>query len=138
MTEGWHDKDYVQLFDEADVYRLTQAYRFPPSMIDYRVIGLIGWDDFILKKYDGSVAQIPTVPLDFEYLRPLPLSIENAKILPDSRFVGKIKWYIQPLVFGGDATSEKNMAWLSLDQHIQAVTFWNRKYLEIRSQQAKK
>jgi hypothetical protein len=137
MTEGWHDKEYLILFDQPEIDRLGEAYSFPPSLSSYRVVGLCGWDDFVLQNQDGSLVRIPTVPLDVAYIMPLQFRIESATIQPDSRFTGKIKWYIKPLAFGGDATAQTNMAWLSLEQHIEAVKWWNQMYREIQPHIAK-
>ena len=35
----------------------------------------------------------------------------------DECFVGKIKWYINPIVFGGDPKAEDNITWVSHEQH---------------------
>lgn len=58
----------------------------------------------------------------------MPLS----ELEPDSRLAGKIKWYIKPLIFGGDPESEDNLTWLPHDQHIDLVTWWNAKYREVQ------
>ena len=44
----------------------------------------------------------------------------------------EIKWYITPVVFGGDPSLADNVTWVALDQHAQLVKFWNGKYGEIR------
>ena len=42
------------------------------------------------------------------------------KLRKDERFEGKIKWYINPIGFGGDPKAEDNITWVTL-RHI--VTF---------------
>jgi hypothetical protein len=49
----------------------------------------------------------------------------------DRRFTGKIKWYTQPIVFGGDPSSEENMIWVDIQKHQELVKWWNRKYTEV-------
>jgi len=46
--------------------------------------------------------------------------------------IGKIKWYIKPVLFGGEPELSDNIKWVELDQHAQLVRFWNQKYREIR------
>jgi hypothetical protein len=46
--------------------------------------------------------------LDAEYLSPFQFPSEQVTLEPDPRFAGKIKWYVQPLVFGGDAEAAEN------------------------------
>ena len=56
----------------------------------------------------------------------------RADPVPDERVRGKIKWYIKPLLFGGEPGMSDNVKWVELDQHAQLVRFWNQKYREIR------
>jgi hypothetical protein len=48
----------------------------------------------------------------------------------DSRFTGRIKWYIKPVVFGGDPNPGENVTWVTHEQHAELVAWWNRKYRE--------
>jgi len=52
---------------------------------------------------------------------------------PDARFSGKIKWYVKPIVFGGDAGVGENLVWVSHEEHAQLVKFWNDKYRTLKS-----
>jgi hypothetical protein len=47
---------------------------------------------------------------------------------PDGRFAGKIKWYLKPIAFGGNASVGENLVWVSHDEHAQLVKWWNDKY----------
>jgi hypothetical protein len=49
---------------------------------------------------------------------------------PDAKVRGRIKWYIKPIVFGGDPNLGDNVTWITLRQHFELVTWWNRKYRE--------
>jgi hypothetical protein len=55
---------------------------------------------------------------------------DDIQIASDSRFAGRIKWYIHPLVFGGDPNSGDNLWWATHDQHGELVVWWNVKYRE--------
>lgn len=132
MIEGWLGDDYLILFDEAEIAAASDRYEISQQLPGYHVIGLRGWDDFILRDSVGQTYSVPTVPTDPKYLTPFPLP-EAASISPDPRFTGRIKWYVTPIVFGGDPRDEKNLAWLSHEQHAQLVNWWNNMYHSLTS-----
>jgi hypothetical protein len=131
MTEGWHNQDYLILFDEESIADVSRRYGIGTYMAGHEIVGLRGWDDFIVRDNLGSLFTVPTVPLDAEYLEPLGCSIDQRQIQRDERFLGKIKWYVHPIVFGGDPACEDNMTWVGLEEHIELVRWWNRKYKEV-------
>jgi hypothetical protein len=57
---------------------------------------------------------------------------DAANLRPDERFMGKIKWYTKPIVFGGDPSSEENMIWVDIVTHQELVRWWNQKYQEVQ------
>ena len=79
----------------------------------------------------GALFAVPTVPMLREEIKPIAGVIAALKLTPDSRFTDRIKWYIQPIVFGGSATLEENIAWVTLEQHTDLVKWWNNKYREL-------
>lgn len=127
MKEGWYGEDYFILFDEKESALATEEYGFLKYLEGFKVVGLLGWDDFILS--DGlKLYSIPSVPIASEYLeliheKKLPADLEH-----DERFSAKIKWYTTPIVFGGDPNSEENMVWVSHKQHRELVNYWNQQY----------
>jgi hypothetical protein len=50
----------------------------------------------------------------------------------DDRFAGKIKWYVTPLVFGGDPKIGDNLVWVSHEEHAQLVRWWNEQYRALK------
>jgi hypothetical protein len=66
------------------------------------VIGLHGWDDLIVKDPAGLAYTVPSVPMDSGFLARDDLPEAESSLVPDERFFGKIKWYVEPIVFGGD------------------------------------
>src|ERR1700742_1712212 len=113
MKEGWQDQEYLILFDEpAEASRLAQSYGLATSFPGFSLVGLLGWDDFILRHTSGAVYSVPTVPAVREKLRPLALVINPAGLWHDPRFAGRIKWYLKPIVFGGDPRASDNITWL--------------------------
>lgn len=130
MIEGWHADDYLILFDEAEAAAISAQYGIDRYLAGHVIVGLKGWDDFLVRGKDGRFATVPTVPLSEKYLAPLNFSISPQQIQVDERFVGKLKWYTTPLIFGGDPLDGENTSWVSLEQHTQLVRWWNDRYLE--------
>jgi hypothetical protein len=136
MTEGWRGDDYFILFSAAEVSEQSGRYGIAELLPDFRVLGLIGWDDFIVQDAAGATFKIPTVPCDPQYLEPIQLP-DPVKLVADSRVRGKIKWYVTPLVFGGDPNPGDNLTWVAHDKHTSLVRWWNAKYREIAGNQPK-
>lgn len=132
MLEGWQGDDYLILFDEAESTDLSAKYDVGKYLADYVIVGLKGWDDFIVRGPDNQLATVPTLPIGSKFLAPLRTPIDRRKIQPDKRFRGKVKWYTQPLVFGGDPLAKENTIWVSLDQHVQLVKWWNDRYQQMK------
>jgi hypothetical protein len=40
--------------------------------------------------------------------------------VPDDRYTGKVRWFVKPIVFGGDAQAESNVQSVSHAQHAEA------------------
>lgn len=131
MIEGWYGDDYLVLFDEAEASAFSARYEFGRYLAGYSITGLRGWDDFIVRGTNGHCATVPTVPIAPEYLAPLEFGIHAARIVSDDRFRGKVKWYTKPIVFGGSPT-DNNIEWVSLDQHVDLVKWWNERYQKLK------
>jgi hypothetical protein len=131
VTEGWFDDRYLVLFDAHEVEQATRAYLAGGELPGYTVAGLDFWVDLIVRDESGAAFSIPLVPLDLA--SGTSFSVPEPSVLkPDSRFTGKVKWYITPLIFGGDSRDNSNITWVSHDQHRQSVAWWNAKYREIK------
>src|SRR5262250_583966 len=100
MTEGWLDDDYMILFEERSS-SLQEAYGLPDFLPDYQLVGLHGWDDFIVRNNQGVLFTVPTVPLLARYLRPLQKALNPRDLVADEEKLGQIKWYTKPVCFGG-------------------------------------
>lgn len=128
MNEGWHGDDYLILFAESEIAEISERYAISEFLPGFQIVGLRGWDDFIVRDPHGNSYSVPTVPLDSQQLAPLSVSNAAATLEPDSRFKGKIKWYTTPIAFGGDAKLGENMTWVSHEEHAQLVRWWNNQY----------
>jgi hypothetical protein len=91
MTEGWYGDDHLILFNEAEVSSASDRYAISQFLPGYRVIGLRGWDDFILQDSRGSTYSVTTVPAVAEYLSPYTLPPAGSSLSPDDRFQARIK-----------------------------------------------
>ena len=137
MIEGWSEESYLVLFDPADADALSSAYALSESLPGYRLIGLLFWDDFIVEDAHGAKFTVPTVPSIQKYVQPFVDEIpahDSISLRADGRFTGKIRWYITPLIFGGDPQAEQNISWIDLKSHAAAVKWWNQKYREVAAQ----
>lgn len=132
MIEGWHGDDYLQLFDDAEASAFSTRYDLDRFLPGYRLVGLRGWDDFIVKDANGRLATVPTVPLSVKHLTPLDIAVDASRMEPDDRFRGKVKWYLTPLLFGGSPTDKQNLVWVTLERHAELVRFWNDHYRRLK------
>jgi hypothetical protein len=133
MIQGWHNNDYLILFEEkGEAVTMNGRYGVTNSLPDYNLVGLKSWDDFILRDVKSRHFTVPTVPLDAQYLRPFVFDIDPSKLRVDERYTNKIKWYIKPLVFGGDASADSNITWMTVDEHVEAVKWWNQLYRDVQ------
>jgi len=130
MNEGWSNDDYLVLFSEEESVAKTTQYKLAASLPGYRIVGLKGWDDFIVIGSTGKLFSVPTVPVISKHLEPFSLSAQP-KLKADDRFYGKVKWYIKPIAFGGDMNLGENLTWVTHEQHVQLVCWWNEKHREL-------
>ncbi|HXE35172.1 MAG TPA: hypothetical protein VN087_14745 [Verrucomicrobiae bacterium] len=135
MKEGWIGDDYLILFDESEVATVTDRYALSHLLPGYHVLGLRGWDDFIVRDSQRRTFSIPTVPLDLKYIAPCSVTERADDLQPDARFRGKIKWYLKPIVFGGDPSSRENTAWVNLEEHAKLVRWWNDLYRSVKNKE---
>ena len=132
MREGWHDDDYLVLLSNQESLDASRGYEIQRYLPGYQIVGLRSWDDLIVRNASGGVFTVPTVPMDLQYLAAWTLPPDSILLKPDLRFTGQTKWYIKPLIFGGDASDPTNTLWVSREQHMQLVTWWNLQYREVR------
>jgi hypothetical protein len=131
MTEGWFAEQHYILFTETESVDASQRYHVGEAFPGCSVIGLRGWDDLILRDDAGRTLAVPAVPLIPQYVEPCELP-DPALLEPDGRFAGKVKWYVQPVVFGGDPQTDDNLIWVTHEQHGELVTWWNERYRELK------
>jgi hypothetical protein len=132
MKEGWQNDDYLIVFEHHENEQKELQYGFHRLLPGYHLLGLVGWDDFlVVEQTSHKTFRVPTVPLTTKERKEWRQSVDVAALKPDRRFQGKIKWYLKPIVFGGDPSPGENMTWISHEDHIQAVNYWNEKYSHV-------
>ena len=62
MREGWLGDNYRILFDESEIPLVSERYAISNSLPGYQILGLLGWDDFIVRSSAGQAYSVPTVP----------------------------------------------------------------------------
>ena len=60
-------------------------------------------------------------------------SEQKRSLNPDLR--GKQIFHITPVMLGGSPTDPANKVFLTREEHIQAVRFWNKAIVQLRAQQ---
>ncbi len=134
MISGWHNDEYLILFEEQpEAIAMSDRYGISERIPNHTLIGIRGWNDFILMSSEGSLMIAPTIPARKEELEFWNSEINIAEIKPDTEIGNKIKWLVTPLIFGGSPTAEENVEWITIDQHVDLVNWWNSKYDELKN-----
>lgn len=131
MREGWLGDDYLVFFSGSEISSATDKYGFETLLPGFAVLGLRGWDDFVVRDGAGKCFSIPTAPVDPRFLEVFQIPPAQTELEQDSRFLGKIKWYTKPGAFGGDPGIRENCVWVTHEEHVKVVRFWNEKYREL-------
>jgi hypothetical protein len=132
MHEGWLEDHYIILFDESEWPAITEQYGLAEFLDGYRVEGLHGWVDFILRDSLGNRFLVPTVPLTPQYIKPFERTIVVADLVADPKVAGQIRWYVKPIAFGGSYEPGENLTWVSFELHAELVRWWNRLYRDLK------
>ncbi len=96
------------LFDDEESDLLAKAYGVSDVLPKRALPGLIGWDDFFMVNSGGTKYRIPTLPMDAQCLEKLDLSLDGLEPFVDQKYLGKIRWHINPVGFGGDPKMGEN------------------------------
>jgi hypothetical protein len=132
MTEGWFNFDYVVLFSETERAARSIDYKIAKYLPGYTLVGLYDWNYFLVTDAEGSMYTVPSLPLDVNSTHKFSLP-ENIQLETDERYSGKVKWYLKPLVIGGNPLDIKNLAWVSLELHAALVVWWNEKIKQVKN-----
>ena len=125
MREGWHENTYLILFDEGEVPLASERYGIASMLPGFQILGLRGWDDFIVRDGSGALFTVPTIPCDAKHLTPHHPDAASPTLLSDAQVTGRIKWYVKPIAICGEPSAGPNLAWVTHDKHAQLVRWWN-------------
>jgi hypothetical protein len=64
MREGWYQEDYLILFDEPESAAASDRYKISQTLPGYQIIGLRGWDGFIVRDSADHIYSILSVVPD--------------------------------------------------------------------------
>ncbi|HEY1676104.1 MAG TPA: hypothetical protein VGG04_00210 [Candidatus Sulfotelmatobacter sp.] len=134
MQEGWYDDEYLILFDRGEIAEVSDRYQISQMLHGYEIVGLRGWDDFIVRDTPGHTYSVPAVVPQLRYLSPFTLPNDRTVLTADHRFAGKIKWYIKPILFGGSVDLGENATWVTHEQHAELVRWWCERYRRLKAQ----
>jgi hypothetical protein len=132
MREGCLEAEYVILFEESESAARADGYGVAVALPGFKLIGLRGWDDFLVQDENGNIFSVPSVPLDKNHLAPYQMPPGRVNLERDDRYAGKIKWYVKPLICGGDPKIGDNLVWVSHEEHAQLVRWWNEQYRALK------
>ena len=132
MNEGWYGDEYLVLFTQAESDAAAARYSLARRLPGYVLVGLRFWDDFIVVSPAGTCLSLSTVPLDVARGQEFELPSAALCLRPDTRFNERVRWYVKPLMFGGEATPE-NTTWVTHEQHAELVCWWNDKYDSLKA-----
>src|SRR5262245_56331398 len=80
MREGWCNEEYWLLCeDREEAELLTTMYGLADHLPSYLIIGLKGWDDFILTNGEDQYFLVRTVPLERGSLAPFSFSVRSRR-----------------------------------------------------------
>jgi hypothetical protein len=130
MTEGWNGDNYLVLFNDEEVQSASRRYDIAALLPGCLVVGLSFWDDFIVQDEHGATYTLPAVPCDSTELVRFRVPAAD-ELVPDTRFAGKVRWFIKPVKFGGDPTATENTTWVTLAEHAEFVRWWNALYRDL-------
>lgn len=89
MLEGWHEDEYIILFEGEEHLAVARACELNATLPGYSVLGLRSWHDFIVQDQAGVTFTIPSVPLDARYIASFKLPVPS-ELQPDARLAGKV------------------------------------------------
>ena len=127
MKEGWHDNDYLILFEDQEIQERGKAYGLDRRLPGHILFGLRNWDDFlIINEEDDRIYCVLTVPARMVERRLWDVDI--GRLQREERLEGKIRWYLKPIVFGGDPNLRSNTVWVDHQTHAELVCYFNQLY----------
>ena len=107
-----------------------EAYAFDKRSTAWPVVQVpfIGMDYSLCEVIGGSFSDF----IETLFQEGYELVIDSIKRARKNELAGKEVFEIQPIILGGHPTDPSNKTVLTRQQHIQAVTYWNREIRRLR------
>jgi hypothetical protein len=152
--EGFIGDNYLILWKTEELskfHRECEIDQYAPSLL---LIGSDGGGEgygFDTRDATMPVVRVPFVGLDLRYVTPVATSFTDLLVQlgkrrlttsntsaqhGQARPIGLELFEITPVILGGDPIDLKNKTWLSRQQHIEAVRYWNRVIRELREEKS--
>tara|TARA_B100000941_G_scaffold76825_1_gene52385 strand:- start:162 stop:578 length:417 start_codon:yes stop_codon:yes gene_type:complete len=130
MKEGWHENTYLILFEAEEIRQRGLDYKIEQHLPGHSLLGMCSWDNFIVREdASGKLFLVPTLPIKPENLVPWLDKLPDSESLEhDDEVFKKVKWYLDPVIFGGNPEPGDNMVWITHKDHVDAVNYWNHIY----------
>jgi hypothetical protein len=144
--EGFIQQSYFRLYSIEELLSFNEAYqvkRFAPGLVIFGSNGSGEAFGFDTRQDPIEIVQIPFIPMDFQYAKPLGKNFVGFLHALDEMdhddgdspqiemsALGKEVHEIHPIVFGGNPTDEKNKALVPSEAHAKLSVFWNSVYQE--------
>ena len=100
MREGWLDDEYLILFEERSA-SFEKDYGFSYLLPGFRLIGIHGWDEFLVEDKGRNLFTVPTVPLLRKHLAPFKFEKSLETSSPMIRFVERLSGMSRRLFLAG-------------------------------------
>ena len=143
--EGFIRYSYFRLYSITELLLFNESYQIARFARRLVIFGSNGGGEafgFDARENRIEIIQIPFIPMDFQYAKPLGKNfmeflslLKEAKSHDDSSLpqinmsaVGKEVHEIHPIVFGGSPTDDKNKALVPSEEHAKLSVFWNKVY----------
>jgi len=115
---------------------MTGIYGVRENLPGYTVVGLrVG--TFHRHGWEAAVLHHPYRPAGKRAPGAVSVFGRPRSDQPDARFSKKVKWYVKPIMFGGDASAKENMIWVTYEQHAELVRWWAKMYRDHSPQNQK-
>jgi hypothetical protein len=135
--EGFLSDTYLRLFRWEELWALNEAFEINENAPELVIFGSNGYGDaFCFSRNSPQILQVPFIPLALEHAevvgRTFASFFQSLKTDCDyaesSPLMGMEMHLIQPLVFGGHPTENKNRVLVPVEKYPEITSFWNAVY----------
>lgn len=144
--EGFLGEEYIILWRAEELAQLNKAYeaeRYAPAILLFGSSGGGEAYGFDTHAEPACVVRLPFIGMERRHLGPVTRDFTDLfsrgaalsmreQHRPLQREMELVE--IKPIIFGGDPVDPENKMWVTREQHIELVRYWNRQTSTIREQ----